>query len=81
MRPLVEFLKKHHLKFNHAQVGQVSVEYFRLDDLDRLIEEHSSEIEREQQLAGIVRNRNKELVFYKRPEGLKAKYPRSLEPL
>lgn len=33
VRPLVQFLKKHKLRFNNAQVGEVSIEYFRLDDL------------------------------------------------
>ena len=31
VRPLVNFLRKNNLKFNHAQVGHERIEYFRLD--------------------------------------------------
>ena len=37
VRPLVHFLRKNKLRFSHAQVGSERVEFFRLDDFEKLI--------------------------------------------
>ena len=34
--PLVMFLKKEGLRFEYARVGQNRIEYFRLDDFNKL---------------------------------------------
>ena len=40
MLPIVRFLKKKELKFNHASIGQTRVEYFRLDEYQAIIKKH-----------------------------------------
>mgnify|MGYP000563151845 CR=1 FL=1 len=37
VKPLVDFLRKNKLRFNHAQVGNERVEYFRIDEFDKII--------------------------------------------
>jgi hypothetical protein len=37
VRPLVKFLRKNNLRFSHAQVGSERVEFFRLDDFEKLV--------------------------------------------
>lgn len=43
--PLVKFLKKEGLPFKYARVGPNRIEYFRLDDFNRLKEACKDKIE------------------------------------
>lgn len=44
MMPLIKFLKKNGLKFKHAKVHDEAVEYFRVDELNYLVEDKRSVI-------------------------------------
>ena len=44
MRPFAKFLKSKDLRFNHARVGESRIEYFRLDDFDKILTTHASDI-------------------------------------
>jgi hypothetical protein len=37
MKPLLKFLKAKKLKFSHAAVGSSRVEYFRLDEYNKIL--------------------------------------------
>jgi translocation protein SEC62 len=62
-------------------VGNERVEYFRLDDFDKLVEEKSESIKKDEKLDGLIKNAYDEFVFFRRPDTVKIKYPKSLEPV
>lgn len=41
---MVKFLRRHKLPFNNAHVGSERVEYFRLDDFDKLLKDKAEEL-------------------------------------
>lgn len=38
VKPLVSFLRKNQLRFSNAHVGQERIEYFRIDEFEKLLE-------------------------------------------
>lgn len=62
-------------------MGNVRIEYFRLDEIDKLLETHKDEIAKNEEFNNLVKNRHKEFVFFKRPDDIKVKYPKLLEPV
>lgn len=81
IHPLVHFLRKHKLRFNHAQVANERIEYFRLDEFDKLVESKRAEIDANPQLADLVRGSASEFIYFRRPDHIKIKYPKALEPV
>ena len=79
VKPLVNFLRKHQLKFSHAQVGHERVEYFRLDDIELLFKEKADLIQKDEPLSKLTKNAFDEFVFFRRPDSMKMKYPKTLE--
>ena len=55
MRPFIKYLKKKNLRFNHARVGDSRIEYFRLDQFDKLLTTHADEIEANEDFKSIVK--------------------------
>lgn len=81
IRPLVDFLRSKQLKFSHAQVGNERVEYFRLDEFEKLVEAHREHINAHEKLCALVRNCSQEFIYFRRPDSIKIKYPKVLEPV
>jgi hypothetical protein len=81
VKPLVDFLRSSNIRFSHAQVGNERVEYFRLDEFDKLLKEKAETIEKNEELSKLAKNSSAEFVFFRRPEGVKIKYPKTLEPV
>ena len=52
--PLYKFLKKHGLKFKTATVGDHTVEYFRLDNLEALLEFRHKQIEEDKKIKKLL---------------------------
>jgi hypothetical protein len=81
IKPLVDFLRSKQLKFSHAQVGNERVEYFRLDEFDKIVDSHREYINGHEKLGALVKNCGQEFIYFRRPDSIKIKYPKTLEPV
>ena len=55
VRPMVKFLRKHKLPFNNAHVGNQRVQYFRLDDFDKLLKDNAEELQKNEELSKLTK--------------------------
>ena len=81
MSPFVKFLKSKQLRFHHARVGESRIEYFRLDEFEKLLTTYANDIEANENYRNMAKRVDEELIYFKRPANLKAKYPDRLEPV
>ena len=81
MMPFIRFLKRRGLKFKHANVKNMRVEYFRLDMFHELIEAHEEEIKADKKLSSLLETIEEDIIYLRRLKGSeKLKYPQKLEP-
>lgn len=57
------------------------VEYFRLDEFEKIVEANKEDVAKDERLAELVRGAQTEFIFFRRPDSTKAKYPKTLEPV
>lgn len=81
--PLYTFLEKKKLRFENAMVNNENrIHYFRVEEYDKIIQDHQKEISSSQTLAENVRRAKEEdFIYFKRPDAVNAKYPKTLEPV
>ena len=81
MLPLVKFLKRAGLKFKHARVMNSHIEYFRVDELNALVEAKREQLESNATLAEALKNLPYDVFYFTRPRNQpRLKYPQVLEP-
>lgn len=75
--PLVMFLKKEGLRFEYARVGQNRIEYFRLDDFNKLKDNKGQKISKNEEISKLIEHIRNDLIYFKRPAEMKnLKYPK-----
>ena len=80
--PLVQFLKKEGLEFRYARVGKGSIEFFRIDEYNKLKELKKDKIDANEKIKELFNEVKNDFIHFRRPADMKnLKYPAQLEPV